>query len=146
MLILGGSGSGKTNSLFNIIGLKPDIDKIYLNFEDPFKAKYPLLIDKYNPKKPKILITFDNMNACMLSNKKFNLIVTELFIRGRNLNLFLVFITQSYFAAPKKIRVNSTQYSNMKIPSKSLLIIHQISTLKTLRIFTKHIWQNPILF
>ena len=46
MLITGGSGSGKTNSLFNIISLKPDIDKIYLYFEDPYKAKYPLLINK----------------------------------------------------------------------------------------------------
>ena len=41
-------------------------------------------IDEYNPnKKTKILIVFDDLNADMLNNKKFNPIVTELFIRGR---------------------------------------------------------------
>ena len=60
-------------------------------------------IEEYNPnKKQKILIVFDDMIADMLSNKKLNLIVTELFIRGRKLNISLVFITQSYFAVPKK--------------------------------------------
>ena len=103
-------------------------------------------VEKYNPKKPKILIIFDYMNAGMLSNKNLNLIVTELFIRGRNLNLFLVFITRSYSAVPKNIRLNSTQYSILKIAIKLLLIIHQILTLKTLRTFTKYILQNRILF
>ena len=46
------------------------------------------------------------------------MIVTELFIRGRKLNIFLVFITQSYFVAPKNIRLNSTHYFIMKIPNK----------------------------
>ena len=56
--------------------------------------------------------------ADMLSNKKLNPIVTELFIRGRKLNISLVFITQSYFAVPKNIRLNSTHYFVMKIPNK----------------------------
>ena len=56
--------------------------------------------------------------ADMLSNKKLNPIVTELFIRGRKLNISLVFITQSYFAVPKNIRLNSTHYFVMKIPIK----------------------------
>ena len=43
------------------------------------------------------------MIADMLSNKKLNPIVTELFIRGKKLNISLVFITQSYFAVPKKL-------------------------------------------
>ena len=54
----------------------------------------------------------------MLRNKKLNPIVTELFIRGRKLNISLVFITQSYFAVPKNIRLNSTHYFVMKIPNK----------------------------
>ena len=54
----------------------------------------------------------------IFSNKKINPIVTELFIRGRKLNLSLVFITQSYFAVPKNIRLNSTHYFIMKIPNK----------------------------
>ena len=51
-------------------------------------------IEEYNPnKKRKILIVFDDTIADMLSNKKLNPIVTELFIRGRKLNISLVFIT-----------------------------------------------------
>ena len=46
----------------------------------------------------------------MLSNKKLNPVVTELFVRGRKLNIFLVFIAQSYFAVPKNTRPNSTDY------------------------------------
>ena len=58
------------------------------------------------------------MIADMLSNNKFNPIVTELFIRGRKLNISLVFITQSSFAVPKNIRPNSAHYFVMKIPNK----------------------------
>ena len=59
-------------------------------------------IEENNPnKKRKILIVFDDIIADMLSNEKLNPIVTELFIRGRNLNISLVFITQSYFTVPK---------------------------------------------
>ena len=46
ILIIGGSGSGKTNSLFNPINHEPHIDKIYLHAKDPYKAKYQLLISK----------------------------------------------------------------------------------------------------
>ena len=48
-----------------------------------------------------------------------NVIVTELFIRGRKLNISLVFITQSYFSGPKNIRPNSPHCFIMKIPNKS---------------------------
>ena len=48
--------------------------------------------------------------ANVLSNKKLNPMVTELFIRGRNLNISLDFVTHSYFAVPKNIRLNSTHY------------------------------------
>ena len=53
----------------------------------------------------------------MLSNKNINPVVTELFIKGRKLNISLVFITQAYFTVPKNIRLNSTHYE-MKIPNK----------------------------
>ena len=66
------------------------MDGIYKNIED------------YNPnRKQKILIIYVDMIADMLSNKKINPIVTELFIRGRKLNISLVFITQTYLAVPK---------------------------------------------
>ena len=58
------------------------------------------------------------MIADMLSNEKLNPVVTELFIRGRKLSISLVFITQSYFAVPKNIRLNSTHNFIMKIPNK----------------------------
>ena len=54
----------------------------------------------------------------MFNNKKLNQIVTEIFIRGRKIYTYLVFITQSYFAVPKKFRLNSTQYFIMEIPNK----------------------------
>ena len=61
------------------------------------------------------------MIADMLSNKKRNSLVTELFIRGRKLNISIVFITRSNFSVPKNIRLNSTQYFIMKIPNMRAL-------------------------
>ena len=63
-----------------------DMPDVYKNIED------------YNPiKKRKVLIVFDDMIADMINNNKLNPIVNELFIRGRKLNISIVFITQSYF-------------------------------------------------
>ena len=58
------------------------------------------------------------MIADMINNKKLNSIVTELFIRGRKLNISIVFITQSYFKVPKDVRLNSTHFFIMIIPNK----------------------------
>ena len=150
ILIVGGSGSGKTHALLNLINNQPDVDKIYLYAKDLYEAKYQYLINKrekvglghfkdpkafieylndlqdvykiiedYNPnKKRKILIVFDGMIADMINNKKLNPVVTELFIRGRKLNISIVFITQSYFKVPKDVRLNSTHFFIMKIPNK----------------------------
>ena len=153
ILIIGGSESGKTNSLLNVIRHKPDINKSYLYAKNPYEVKYQLLINKgestgfkhfndskafieylndmddiyknieeYNPnKKREILIVFDDMIADMLSNKKLNPIVTELFIRDRKLSISVVFITQSYYAVPKNIWQNSKHYFILKIPNKQEL-------------------------
>ena len=150
ILIIGGSGSGKTNLLLNLIENQPDIDKIYLYAKDPYEAKYQYLINKregvginhfkdfkafiefsndmhdvykninyYNPdRENKILIVFDDMIADTIQNKKLNSKVTELFIRGRKLNISLVFITQSYFKVPKDVRLNTTHFFITKILSK----------------------------
>ena len=76
-------------------------------------------IEEYNSnKKRNILIVFDTMIADMLSNEKLNPIVTELLIRGRKLNISLVFIARSYFAVSKDIRPYSTHYFIMKIRNK----------------------------
>ena len=67
--------------------------------------------DDYNPdKENEILIVFDDMIADMIQNKKLNSVVTKLFIRGRKLNISLVFITKSYYKAPKDIRLNNTHF------------------------------------
>ena len=71
---------------------------------------YNNIVD-YNPNKNrKILIVFDDMIANIMTNKKFQAIIKEVFIRCRKLNMSLVFITQSYFSVPKKVRLNSTHY------------------------------------
>ena len=76
-------------------------------------------IDDYNPdKENKILIVFDDVIADMINNKKLDSIVTELLIRGRKLNISLVFITQSYFKVPKDVRLNTTHFFIAIIPQK----------------------------
>ena len=76
-------------------------------------------IDDYNPDiENKALIVFDDMIADMINNKKLDSIVTELFIKGRKLNISLVFITQSYFKVPKDVRLNTTHFFIAKVPNK----------------------------
>ena len=76
-------------------------------------------IDDYNADKDhRILIVFDDIIADMIHDKKLNSIVTELFIRGRKLNISLVFITQSYFKVPKDVRLNTAHIFITKIPNK----------------------------
>ena len=94
------------------------IRKLFIEYSNDMYDIYKNIED-YNPnKKQKILIVFDDMIADMLSNKKLNPVVTELFIRGRKRNISLVFITLSYFTVPKIIRINSTHYFVMKIQNK----------------------------
>ena len=74
--------------------------------------------DEYNiDKERKILIVFDDMIAD-IKNKKLNSVVTELFIRGRKLNISLFFITQSYFKVPKDVRLNTTHFLSQKFQIK----------------------------
>ena len=76
------------------------------DMEDVYKN-----IKNYNPgKKCKILIVFDDMIADMINNKKLNPTKIDMFIRGRKLNISIVFITQSYFKVPKDVRLNSTNF------------------------------------
>ena len=119
ILIIGGSGSGKTNALINLINEQNDIDKIYLYARDLSEPKYEYLIKKredagikhlnnpnafiecsntvdgvyeninnYNPnRRRKILIVFDDMIADIMTNKRFQVIIKEFFIRCRKLNI-----------------------------------------------------------
>ena len=79
-------------------------------------------IDNCNlSRKREILIVFDDMIAEIMSNKKFQAIIKELFIRCRNVNISLVFITQSYFSVSKDVRLNSAHYLIMKFSSRKEL-------------------------
>ena len=66
ILIVGGSGSGKSNALLNLINNQPDIDKIYLYAKDPYEAKYQYLIHKREKvgldhfKDPRVFIEYSN--------------------------------------------------------------------------------------
>ena len=76
-------------------------------------------IDLYNPNRQrKVLIVFNDMIADIMTNKKFQSIIKELFIRCREINISLVFIPQSCFSVPKDVRLNSTHYFVMKINNK----------------------------
>ena len=66
----------------------------------------------------KNLIVFDDMIADIMTNKKSQAIIKELFIRRRKLNISLVFITQTYFSVPKDVRLNSTPYLIIKINNR----------------------------
>ena len=86
-----------------------DMHDVYKNIEE-----YNLVVF-YN------LIVFDDMIADMINNKKLNLAVSELSIRGRNLNVLFLFFTQSYFKVPKDVRLNSIHFFIMKITNKGEL-------------------------
>ena len=130
ILIIGSSGSGKTSALLNLINNQLDIDKIYLYAKDPYEAKYQYLINKREKvglghfDDHKTFIEYSNDIQDVYKNiddynpGKLNPIITELFIRGRKLNISIVFITQSYFKVPKDVRLNSTHFFIMKIPNK----------------------------
>ena len=79
---------------------------------------YENIHDYNSSRKRKILIVFDDMIADIMTNKKFQAIIKELFIECRKLNISLVFITQSYFYVPKDVRLNSTHHLIMKINNK----------------------------
>ena len=133
------------------IGLKHFNDpKAFIEYSNDMQDVYKN-IDEYNTdKERKILIVFDDIIADMINTKKLNSIVTELFIRGRKLNVSFVFITQSYFKVPKDARLNSTHFFIMKIPNKKELqqisLIHQTLTLKIVSRYTKNVLLNDILF
>ena len=107
MLIIGRSGVDHFNDPKAFIEYSNDMRNVYKN------------IDKYNiDKDNKILIVFDDMIADMIHNKKLNSIVTELFIRGRILNISLYFINHSYFKVAKDVRLNTSHSVIAKIPNK----------------------------
>ena len=108
--------------------------KAFIEYSNDMRDVYKN-IDEYNIDKKKILIAFDEMIADMIHNKKLNSIVTELFIRGRKLNISLAFITQSYFKVPKDVRLNTSHFFIAKLPNKREL--QQIARNRSSDISTK---------
>ena len=98
-----------------------DDPKAFMEYSNDTQDVYKNIEDCNLGKKLKVLIVFNDMIADMINNKKLNPIVTELFIRGRKLNISIVFIKQSYFKVPKDVRLNSTHFFIMKIPNKRKL-------------------------
>ena len=147
ILIIGGSGSGKTNALLNLINNQPDIDKIYLYPKDPYEAKYQYLINK----REKVgLDHFDGLKAFMeysndmqdvhkniedynpIKKRKILIVFDDMIadmINNNKLNpvvteLFIrgrklkSYFKKSYFKVPKDVRLNSTRFFIMKISNK----------------------------
>ena len=174
IIIIGGSGSGKTNALINLINEQNDIDKIYLYARDLNKPKYKILIKKredvgikhlndpnafiecsntmddvyenindYNPiRKRKKLIVFDDMIADIMTNRRFQAIIKELFIRCRKLNISLAFITQCYFSVPKDVKLNSAHYLIMKINNRRELQSIAINIISGIQLYSKKYHQK----
>ena len=124
------------------------IDKIYLYAKDLEKPKYQFFIEKreklkdlnnknafieysnnmvdiyeniedYNKnRKRKVLIAFNDMISHVMSDKKAQQVLKDLFIRCRKLNISLCFLTQSYFSVPKDVRLNCTHYIIFKLNNK----------------------------
>ena len=145
-MIIGPSGSGTTNYLLNLIQKGNNIiDKIYLYAKDFEEPKYKLLINKrkkagrnfafieysnsmddilsniedYNKKRRrKVVIIFDDIISHVMSDKKAQQILKDLFIRCIKLNISICFLTQSYFSVPKDVRLNCTHYIFFKLNNK----------------------------
>ena len=150
-MIIGGSGSGEKNSLYNLISQQPDIDKIYLYAKNPYEAKYQFLINKsestglmnFNDSKALIensndmVDIYQNIEKYNPSKKRKILIVFDDMVADMlnnklnkivseifirgKKNISLAFITQSYFVVPKNVRLNLTHYFVMNIPNKTEL-------------------------
>ena len=84
------AGINHLNDLNTFIECSNTVDDVYENIND------------YNPsRKRKILIVFDDMIADIMTNKRFQAIIKELFIRCRKLNISLVFITVLFFCSKR---------------------------------------------
>ena len=124
------------------------IDKIHLYAKDLEKPKYQFFIEKreklkdlnnknafieysnnmvdiyeniedYNKnRKRKVLIAFNDMISHVMSDKKAQQVLKDLFIRCRKLSISLCFLTQSYFSVPKDVRLNCTHYIIFKLNNK----------------------------
>ena len=80
-----------------------DDPKAFMEYSNDMQDVYKNIEDDNPRKNRKELTVFDDMIADVINNKKLSPTVTELFIRSRELNISIVFITQSYFKVPKDV-------------------------------------------
>ena len=120
-LIIGPSRSGKSNYLLNLIQKDNNINNGPTAFIEHSNSMDDIFseIEDYNRKrKRKILIIFDDMINHVMSDKKAQQILKDIFIRCKNLNISLCFLTQSYFSVPKDVRLNFSHYILFKLNNK----------------------------
>ena len=133
ILIVGGSGSGKANALFNLINHEPDIDKIYLYAKDPFEAKYKFLINKRESRglkysnDSKVFIEYSNDMDDIYKNieeykpnrKRKNLIVFDDMIADMHYNDKLnKIVTDLFITRGRKLNIHVVfiTQSHFKVP------------------------------
>ena len=95
-------------------------------------------------RKRKVLIIFDDMISHVMSDKKAQQILKDLFIRCRKLNISLCFLTQSYFLVPKDVRLNCTHYILFKLNNRREFLL--ILIIKTLLKFIEFVQRNLLIF
>ena len=101
------------------VGIKHvNYSKAFIECSNTMDDIYEKINDYSSIRKRKKIIVFDDMIANIMTNRRFQAITKELFIRCRKLNISLVFITQSYLSVPKDVRLNSTLYLMMKINNR----------------------------
>ena len=147
ILIVGGSGSGKTNALLNLIDNQPDIDKIYLYAKDPYESKYQYLINKREGvginrfNNPKAFIEYSNDMYDVYKNiSKYN--------PDRGNKILIVFDDMiSDMISIKKLNSIVTLFIKGKKPNISLVFITQsyFKVPKDVRLNTTHIFIMKIL-
>ena len=87
------------------------------------------------------MIVFGDVIANMISNEKRNSVITELFIRGKKLNISIVFMNKSFFEVPKEVRFYTLVFWKFQTKerfNKLQLVIRQILTSKILWIYMEN--------
>ena len=90
----------------------------FIEYSNSMDDIFPQIEDYKKKRKRKILIVFDDVISHVISDKKAQQILNDLFIRCRKLNISLCFLTQSYFSVPKDLRLNCTHYILFKLNNK----------------------------
>jgi len=143
MIIAGNSGSGKTQTLLNLLYIMPDtFEKIYVITKNKDEPLYNYLEDKLKNQGLKITEGIDTLPDLDSFDKEQNSLIVlddlvnqtareqkpiaDYFIRARKKNCSLIYISQSFYAVPKMIRDNI-----------SYLIIKQVSSMKNLTMITR---------